>query len=185
MKSQERKTLAYIAGIAGALGIILATVALFIKKKDMLVVATILLLVSSIVVMSISIVDGYANQGDFNAALKSRYPKLNDDHVRCASNIISASILQLFNDAPGLGKVMYSAAREQALNNAKCDEGLLDDIGMCVAKKGKSGDTCGVGGLVAQNKCKGADCNFASLQTILIEAIHGGIGPYIPSGHKK
>jgi hypothetical protein len=181
MKSQERKTLAYIAGIAGALGIILATVALFIKKKDMLVVATILLLVSSIVVMSISIVDGYANQGDFNSAIREAAPGATDDQYRCANNIVAASVRDLLSE-PGMNN-LYNQAVAQAKHGAKCDEGFMDTVGLCTGA-----ETCKPGWRKQSDCAKG--CSYTSLKDMIKEllvaclqegASCGGIGPVGPS----
>ena len=180
MKSQERKTLAYIAGIAGALGIILATVALFIKKKDMLVVATILLLVSSLVVMSISIVDGYANQGDFNSAIREAAPGATDDQYRCANNIVAASVRDLLSE-PGMNN-LYNQAVAQAKHGAKCDEGFMDTVGLCTGEA----ETC-KNSLSKHSDCaKG--CKYTSLKDMikgllkacLNDPTCGGIGPVGP-----
>ena len=178
MKSQERKTLVYIAGIAGALGIILATVALFIKKKDMLVVTTILLLVSSLVTMSISIVDGYANKGDFNSAIREAAPGATDDQYRCANNIVAASVRDLLSE-PGMNN-LYNQAVAQAKHGAKCDEGVLDTFGACYGEA----ETC-KNSLSKHSDCaKG--CKYTSLKDmikgLLVACLQGGascggIGP--------
>jgi hypothetical protein len=172
MKSSDRKTLGFIAGISGALGILLAIIALFIRKKDFFVSITVVLLIVSSVLYAVAVIDGYNQQGDFNSAVRLASPGATDDQYRCANNIVAASVMDLLSE-PGLNNV-YNWAVDQAKAGAKCDEGVLDTYGLCSGTAG----TCKTG-FAKKSACL-AGCKFVSLKdgikALLIALMQGGGG---------
>lgn len=172
MKSDERKIIAMVAGIIGLVGLVLAVVALFTRRKDLLVSLTVVALIVSSAMYAIAVIDGYNNQGDFNAAIRLAAPGASDDEYRCANNIVAASVLDLLSE-PGLNNV-YNWAVDQAKNGAKCDEGVLDDHGLCTG----AAETC-KDGLAKKSECP-SGCKYTSLKDgikALLVALLQRVGP--------
>jgi len=178
MNSSTRKDLGIAAFICGAVGILMAIIALFIRKKDIFVSITVVLLIISSALYATAVIDGYNSQGDFNKALRTAAPGGTDDQYRCANNIVAASVIDLLSE-PGLNNV-YNWALSQAKSGAKCDEGVLDTYGLC----GGAAETC-KDGLGKKSACA-SGCKFTSLKdgikALLIALIQGGPGPVVPPG---
>ena len=157
MHSNTRKSLAVTGFITMIVAVLMGVIALFLKKhvKSVTVSAFVLLTISSVLTY-IAVIDGYNNQGDFNAALKKAAPGATDEQYRCANNIVAASVMDFLN-APGM-TVIYKKAVDQAKNGAKCDEGILDMYGMCSG----TAESC-ENGLTKKQKCD-SGCKFTSLE---------------------
>ena len=74
MHSNTRKSLAVTGFITMIVAVLMGVIALFLKKhvKSVTVSAFVLLTISSVLTY-IAVIDGYNNQGDFNAALKRQH----------------------------------------------------------------------------------------------------------------
>jgi hypothetical protein len=182
MHSNTRKSLAVTGFITMIVAVLMGVIALFLKKhvKSVTVSAFVLLTISSVLTY-ISVIDGYNNQGDFNAALKKAAPGATDEQYRCANNIVAASVMDFLSE-PGLNNI-YNQAVTQAKNGAKCDEGVLDMYGVCTG----IAETC-VSGLTKKSKCS-SECKFTSLKgainSIMVACMTNpsacGLGPVKPN----
>ena len=129
MHSNTRKDLSVAGFITMIVAVLMGVIALFLKKhvKSVTVSAFVLLTISSVLTY-IAVIDGYNNQGDFNAALKKAAPGATDEQYRCANNIIAASVMDFLKPNPNFpGLNIYKNAIEQAKKGAKCDDSSLKD----------------------------------------------------------